>query len=41
MEVYILDEDEEKLAPAVVIATIALLSLFAFGFLLQVVRLLL
>lgn len=41
MEAYILDEDEEKLAPAVVVATIALLGLFAFGFLLQVVRLLL
>lgn len=41
MEAYILDEDEEKLAPAVVVATIALIGLFAFAFLLQIVRFLL
>ena len=39
MENIILDEDDEKLAPAVVVATIALLGVFVVGFLVQIVGL--
>lgn len=39
MESIMLDEDEEVLAPAVVVATIALLAVFAVGFLIQAVGL--
>lgn len=35
------DDDDETLAPAVVIATIALLSVFAVGFVIQAVGLVL
>lgn len=40
MEHIILDDDDEKLAPAVVVATIALLGVFVVGFLVQIVGLL-
>lgn len=39
MESVALDQDEETLAPAVVVATIALLAVFVFGFLYQIVGL--
>ncbi|WP_255212498.1 hypothetical protein [Halorubrum sp. CBA1229] len=39
MESIVLDENEEALAPAVVVATIALLAVFVFGFLIQIVGL--
>lgn len=39
MESIVLDQDEEALAPAVVIATIALLAVFVLGFLIQIVGL--
>ena len=41
MEDIILDEDEEMLAPAVVVATIALLAVFVVGFVVFVVGLVL
>lgn len=37
MEDIILDQDDEILAPAVVVATIALLAVFVVGFLVQLV----
>ena len=40
MEDLILDEDDEMLAPAVVVATIALIGVFVLGALYQVVGLL-
>ncbi|EMA64965.1 hypothetical protein [Halorubrum kocurii] len=39
MESIVLDQDEEVLAPAVVVATIALLAVFVVGFLVQIVGL--
>ena len=39
MESIILDQDEEVLAPAVVVATIALVGVFVLGFLIQIVGL--
>jgi len=39
MESLVLDQDDEILAPAVVVATIALLAVFAVGFLVQIVGL--
>lgn len=39
MEEIILDEDDEMLAPAVVVATIALISVFVVGTLYQLVGL--
>ncbi|MFO8114395.1 MAG: hypothetical protein R6U01_03395 [Halorubrum sp.] len=39
MESVVLDQDEEALAPAVVVATIALLAVFVLGFLIQIVGL--
>jgi|AntRauTorcE11898_2_1112593.scaffolds.fasta_scaffold00212_32 hypothetical protein len=39
MESVVLDQDEETLAPAVVVATIALLAVFVLGFLIQLVGL--
>ncbi|MDZ5811284.1 hypothetical protein U4E84_07975 [Halorubrum sp. AD140] len=39
MESVVLDENEEALAPAVVVATIALLAAFVIGFLFLAVRL--
>lgn len=39
MESIVLDQDEEALAPAVVVATIALLAVFVLGFLIQIVGL--
>ncbi|GAB7091184.1 hypothetical protein JCM18237_14550 [Halorubrum luteum] len=39
MEDLILDEDEEMLAPAVVVATIALIGVFVLGALYQLVGL--
>jgi hypothetical protein len=39
MESVVLDQDEEALAPAVVVATIALLAVFVLGFLIQAVGL--
>jgi hypothetical protein len=39
MESIVLDENEEALAPAVVVATIALLAVFVLGFLIQIVGL--
>lgn len=40
MEELILDEDDEMLAPAVVVATIALIGVFVLGALYQIVGLL-
>ncbi|WP_418279901.1 hypothetical protein [Halorubrum sp. DTA98] len=39
MEEMILDEDDEMLAPAVVVATIALIGVFVVGALYQIVGL--
>ncbi|WP_255511580.1 MULTISPECIES: hypothetical protein [Halorubrum] len=39
MESIVLDDNEEALAPAVVIATVALLAVFAVGFVIQAVGL--
>ena len=39
MEDFVLDENEEMLAPAVVIATVALLAVFVVGALISVVGL--
>ena len=39
MEEYILDEDDEMLAPAVVVATIALIGIFIVGILYQLLGL--
>jgi len=39
MESIILDEDDEMLAPAVVVATIALIGVFAVGLLYQTIGL--
>ncbi|WP_277752397.1 hypothetical protein [Halorubrum depositum] len=39
MESVVLDQNEEALAPAVVVATIALLAVFVLGFLVQIVGL--
>jgi hypothetical protein len=39
MESVVLDQNEEALAPAVVVATIALLAVFVLGFLIQIVGL--
>ncbi len=39
MEDIILDDDEEVLAPAVVVATIALIAVFVLGFAILGVRL--
>ena len=39
MESIVLDENEEALAPAVVVATVALLAVFVLGFLIQIVGL--
>jgi hypothetical protein len=39
MEGLALDENEEALAPAVVVATIALVAVFVLGFLVQIVGL--
>ncbi|MGQ3328214.1 hypothetical protein [Halorubrum sp. FL23] len=39
MESLVLDQDDEMLAPAVVVATIALLAVFVIGFLVQIVGL--
>jgi hypothetical protein len=39
MESIVLDQDEEALAPAVVVATIALVGVFVLGFLIQIVGL--
>lgn len=39
MESVVLDQDEEVLAPVVVIATVALLAVFVLGFLVQAVGL--
>ncbi|WP_255521297.1 hypothetical protein [Halorubrum sp. LN27] len=39
MESLVLDQDEEALSPAVVVATIALLAVFVVGFLVQIVGL--
>ncbi len=39
MESIVLDENEEALAPAVVVATVALLAVFVLGFLVQIVGL--
>jgi len=39
MESIILDEDDEMLAPAVVVATIALIGVFAVGLLFQAITL--
>jgi hypothetical protein len=39
MESIVLDQDEEVLAPAVVVATIALVGVFVLGFLIQIVGL--
>ncbi|WP_424015762.1 hypothetical protein ACOZ35_07485 [Halorubrum xinjiangense] len=39
MEDIVLDENEEALAPAVVIATVALLAIFVVGFLVAAVGL--
>ena len=39
MESIILDEDDEMLAPAVVVATIALIGVFALGLLYQTIGL--
>ncbi|WP_277750260.1 hypothetical protein [Halorubrum amylolyticum] len=39
MESLVLDQDDETLAPAVVVATIALLAVFVVGFLVQIVGL--
>ena len=39
MESLVLDQDDEMLSPAVVVATIALLAVFVIGFLVQIVGL--
>jgi hypothetical protein len=39
MESVVLDQDEEVLAPVVVIATIALLAVFVLGFIIQAIGL--
>lgn len=39
IEAVVLDENEEALAPAVVVATVALLAIFAVGFLVAAVGL--
>jgi len=39
MESLVLDQDDEMLAPVVVVATIALLAVFVVGFLVQIVGL--
>lgn len=39
MESIVLDQDDEILAPAVVVATIALLAVFVVGVLVQIVGL--
>ncbi|GAA0552130.1 hypothetical protein ABNG02_03840 [Halorubrum ejinorense] len=39
MEDFVLNENEEMLAPAVVVATVALLAVFVFGVLVSVVGL--
>jgi len=39
MESLALDQDNEILAPAVVVATVALLAVFVVGFLVQIVGL--
>lgn len=39
MESIVLDQDDEILAPAVVVATVALLAVFVVGFLVQIVGL--
>jgi len=39
MESLVLDQDDETLSPAVVVATIALLAVFVIGFLVQIVGL--
>ncbi len=41
MEDVVLSGDEETLAPAVVVATVALLAVFVVGFLVQIVGLVL
>jgi len=41
LESVVLDQDEEALAPAVVVATIALIGVFVLGFLVQLVGLVL
>ncbi|MFD1569258.1 hypothetical protein [Halorubrum laminariae] len=41
IESIVLDDDDEALAPAVVLATIALLAVFAVGFAVQAVGLVL
>ncbi|WP_254921710.1 MULTISPECIES: hypothetical protein [unclassified Halorubrum] len=37
MESLVLDQNEETLAPAVVVATVALIAVFVLGFLFQIV----
>jgi len=39
MESLALDQNEEALAPAVVVATVALIAVFVLGFLFQIVGL--
>jgi len=39
MESLVLDQNEEALAPAVVVATVALIAVFVLGFLFQIVGL--
>ena len=39
MESLVLDQDDETLSPAVVVATVALLAVFVVGFLVQIVGL--
>lgn len=39
MESLVIDQDDETLSPAVVVATIALLGVFVVGFLVQIVGL--
>jgi len=39
MESMVLDDNDEALAPAVVIATVALLAVFVIGFVIQAVGL--
>ncbi|WP_255473063.1 hypothetical protein [Halorubrum sp. JWXQ-INN 858] len=41
MEEFILDEDDEVLAPAVVVATVALIGVFVVGLLYQAIGLVL
>ncbi|GAB7009123.1 hypothetical protein [Halorubrum trueperi] len=41
LEAIMLDDDEETLAPAVVVATVALLAVFVVGFLIQAIGLVL